>query len=111
MDLTISRLIDVYGSLLTEHKREVAKLYYHFDLSLQEIAEEKGCSRQSISDTLSSVREKLLYFESSLHLLELLNERAREREALLEFSKALPGEQRAALLHILGEPSEAQAGQ
>ena len=101
MDLTILRLIDVYGALLTENKREVATLYYNYDLSLQEIAEEKGCSRQSISDTLASVRTKLLQYEAALHLSALLSERAREHEALAEFAKTLPEDKRTALLSIL----------
>ena len=101
MDLTILRLIDVYGALLTENKREVATLYYNYDLSLQEIAEEKGCSRQSISDTLSSVRTKLLQYEAALHLSALLSERAKEHEALRAFAKTLPEDKRTALLNIL----------
>ena len=101
MDLTISRLLDVYGPLLTENKREVAALYFNFDLSLAEIAEEKGCSRQSISDTLAKVRRQLEEYEEKLHLLSLLSERAKEHEALEAFAKTLPSEQAAALLSIL----------
>lgn len=101
MDLTISRLLDVYGPLLTENKREVAALYFNFDLSLAEIAEEKGCSRQSISDTLAKVRRQLEEYEEKLHLLSLLSERAKEHEALEAFAKTLPSEYAAALLSIL----------
>lgn len=101
MDLTISRLLDVYGPLLTENKREVAALYFNFDLSLAEIAEEKGCSRQSISDTLAKVRRQLEEYEEKLHLYSLLSERAKEHEALEAFAKTLPSEHAAALLSIL----------
>ena len=101
MDLNISRLIDVYGSLLTGHQREVASLYYNFDLSLAEIAEEKGCSRQSISDTLAKVRRQLEEYEEKLHLYSLLSGRAKEHEALEAFAKTLPSEQAAAILSIL----------
>ena len=101
MDLTISRLLDVYGPLLTENKREVAELYFNFDLSLAEIAEEKGCSRQSISDTLAKVRRQLEEYEEKLHLLSLLSSRAKEHEALEAFAQTLPSEQAAALLSIL----------
>ena len=101
MDLTISRLLDVYGSLLTENKREVAELYFNFDLSLAEIAEEKGCSRQSISDTLAKARRQLEEFEEKLHLLALLSSRAKEHEALEAFAQTLPSEHAAALLSIL----------
>ena len=107
MDLTISRLLDVYGPLLTENKREVAALYYNFDLSLAEIAEEKGCSRQSVSDTLAKVRRKLEEYEEKLHLFSILSGRATEHEALRAFAQTLPSEQAAALLSILsGETPE-----
>ncbi len=101
MDLTISRLLDVYGPLLTENKREVAALYFNFDLSLAEIAEEKGCSRQSISDTLAKVRRQLEEYEEKLHLYSLLSERAKEHEVLEAFAQTLPSEHAAALLSIL----------
>lgn len=101
MDLTISRLLDIYGPLLTENKREVAALYFNFDLSLAEIAEEKGCSRQSISDTLAKVRRQLEEYEEKLHLYSLLSERAKEHEALEAFAQTLPSEHAAALLSIL----------
>ena len=101
MDLTISRLLDVYGPLLTENKREVAALYFNFDLPLAEIAEEKGCSRQSISDTLAKVRRQLEEYEEKLHLYSLLSERAKEHEALEAFAQTLPSEHAAALLSIL----------
>ena len=101
MDLTISRLLDVYGPLLTENKREVAELYFNFDLSLAEIAEEKGCSRQSISDTLAKARRQLEEYEEKLHLFSLLSSRAKEHEALEAFAQTLPSEHAAALLSIL----------
>ena len=94
MDLTIS-------PLLTENKREVAALYFNFDLSLAEIAEEKGCSRQSISDTLAKVRRQLEEYEEKLHLYSLLSERAKEHEVLEAFAQTLPSEHAAALLSIL----------
>ena len=42
MDLKFLRLWDIYNPLLTEHQREVTDLYFNCDLSLAEIAEEKG---------------------------------------------------------------------
>ena len=43
-------LFDEYRMLLTENKREIFDMYYQLDLSLGEIAEIKGVSRQSVSD-------------------------------------------------------------
>ncbi|MBQ7847547.1 MAG: DNA-binding protein, partial [Clostridia bacterium] len=41
-------LLDFYGELLTERQRELADLYYNDDLSLSEVAEECGITRQGV---------------------------------------------------------------
>ena len=73
-DLHFMRLWDIYNPLLTRHRREVADLYFNCDLSLAEIAEQKGCSRQSVSDTLQKVRRQLEEYEEKLHILHMLAE-------------------------------------
>ena len=59
MDLHFLRLWDIYNPILTEHQREITDLYFNCDLSLAEIAEQKGCSRQSVSDTLNKARRQM----------------------------------------------------
>ena len=89
-DLKYLQLFDAYGQLLTEHRRDVCELYYQFDLSLGEIAEQKGVSRQSVSDTLAKSRALLDEYEAKLHHGALLGEaeaklcalRAHVRQAL-----------------------------
>lgn len=66
-ELRYLQLWDCYGALLTEHQREIFELYYTYDLSLTEIAEQNGCSKQSISDTLSKARALLEEYEEKLH--------------------------------------------
>jgi len=44
----VSLLNDYYGNLLTEHQRDMIRLYYDCDVSLNEIAEEYGISRQAV---------------------------------------------------------------
>ena len=61
------RLFDLYGALLTESQRDVCANYYLCDLSLSEIAEEKGVTKQSVSDTLKKSRELLDHYEEKLH--------------------------------------------
>lgn len=82
-DLTYLQLFDAYGALLTEHQREVCELYYMYDLSLAEIAEQKGTSRQSVSDTLAKSRAALDDYEAKLHHVAVM------READLEISEML----------------------
>ncbi len=66
-DLRYLRLFDVYGQLLTGHRREVCELYYLYDLSLTEIAEQQGTTKQSVSDTLAKSRALLDGYEQKLH--------------------------------------------
>lgn len=65
-----SRLYDKYGSLLTQTQQEVFSDYYLYDLSLSEIAENRGISRAAISDSLHKSYEKLSEFESKLKLIQ-----------------------------------------
>ena len=86
-DLRIGRLLDRYSSLLTEIQREITDLYYNYDLSLAEIAEQKNCSRQSVSDCLAQCRKKIEWYEEKLHAEESI---AGAAEALEEFRKKYP---------------------
>ncbi len=54
--------------MLTEKHKSVAEAYYSFDLSLAEIAEENGVSRQSVSDALAATRKKLDFYEKNLKI-------------------------------------------
>lgn len=79
--LEISALFDTYGRLLTGKQAEVIKAYYFDDLSLNEIAENEGKSKQAISDLIKRSLEKLFEFEDELSLLE---RRSHLREDLLK---------------------------
>ena len=68
------RLLDAYGPLLTPHRREVCELYYMCDLSLTEIAEQQGTSKQSVSDTLAKSRALLDGYEQKLHHVAIARE-------------------------------------
>ena len=67
-NLNIGYLLDFYGELLTDRKREVLDYYYNDDLSLSEITEEIGISRQGVRDIIKKAEEELLFFEEKLHL-------------------------------------------
>ncbi len=65
-DLHFLRLWDLYSPLLTPTQREITDLYFNYDLSLGEIAEQKGVSRQSVSDCLHKCRKQLESYEKKL---------------------------------------------
>ena len=67
-DLTISFLLDFYGEVLTERKKEVLDMYYNEDLSLAEIADQIGISRQGVRDLIKKAEEELLFLEEKLGL-------------------------------------------
>ena len=67
----ISRQLDFYGNLLNEKRRNTLVCYYEEDLSLSEIAENEGISRQGVSDSIRRGEQQLRGFEEKLHLLEM----------------------------------------
>lgn len=64
--LQMTLLFDYYGELLTEKQNTFFDLYYNQDLSLAEIAEEAGISRQGVHDALAKAEAMLLHFEEKL---------------------------------------------
>lgn len=69
-DLLLCDLLDIYGQLLTEKQRRLLELYYYDDLSLSEIAENEGGSRQGALDMIKRAGNELLNMEKALSILE-----------------------------------------
>ena len=67
-NLKIGRLLDFYGEILSDRKRLVLEYYYNDDLSLSEIADEIGISRQGVRDSIKKGEDELLFFEEKLGL-------------------------------------------
>ncbi len=63
-------LYDFYGEMLNEHQRRIYEDFVFNDLSLGEIAEEEGISRQGIADMVKRCEKKLSDYEEKLHLVE-----------------------------------------
>lgn len=82
-DMQFMRLWDLYSPLLTATQREITDLYFNYDLSLAEIAEEKGVSRQSVSDCLQKCRKQLEKYEEKLAFAKALDELSREYSAYI----------------------------
>ena len=92
-DLHFLRLWDTYSPLLTATQREITDLYFNYDLSLGEIAEQKGVSRQSVSDCLQKCRKQLEKYEEKLCFLKALDGLSREYSAYMtEVERFIEGE-------------------
>ena len=66
---TMALLYDYYGELLTEKQREYFDLHYNEDLSLAEIAQSEGVSRQSVWDIIRRAEETMRRFEEKTGLV------------------------------------------
>ena len=67
--LEMSLLFDFYGETLTEKQRELFDLYYNEDLSLSEIAEHAGITRQGVRDSIKRAEHALHEMEDKLGLV------------------------------------------
>lgn len=65
-----SLLYDFYGDLLTEHQKDIYEGYVLENLSLAELAESSGISRQGVHDLIKRVENALQDYEKKLHLVE-----------------------------------------
>ena len=84
---TMSMLLDYYGALLTQKQKTYFDLYYNQDLSLAEIAEQEGISRQGVHDALKRSEETLRHYDNALGLAAAQQQ---QKDQLLEFkSQAL----------------------
>ncbi len=69
-DLYYVELFELYQGLLTERQRDLFSSHYCYDLSLSEIAEPEGNTRQSVYSAVKKVKEKLTEYEKLLRLRE-----------------------------------------
>ena len=66
----LSLLFDFYGEMLGDHKKQIFEDYVLNDLSLAEIADEEGISRQGVHDIVKRCTKQLKEYEAALHLVE-----------------------------------------
>ena len=70
-NMKIAYLLDFYSEVLDEHTREIMRAYYNDDLSLAEIAEDEGISRQGIRHIVKKGEEQIDFLESHLHIAQM----------------------------------------
>lgn len=80
-------LYDFYGELLTDRQKEIYEQFVLEDLSLGEIAQEAGISRQGVHDLVKRCNKLLEGYEEKLHLVEKflsIRQKVEEIDKLLE---------------------------
>ena len=69
-NLEMSYLLDFYGNVLTEKQRDMMQQYYNMDLSLSEIADNFGITRQGVRDSIKRGESVLLELEEQVGFAE-----------------------------------------
>ena len=69
-NLDVINLFDIYGEMLTQKQQDFICYYYNDDLSLAEIAENEGITRQGVRDAIKRAEAQLFSFEEHLGLYE-----------------------------------------
>ena len=86
----MTMLLDFYGDVLTERQKEFFDLYYNEDLSLSEIAENYGISRQGVRDVIVRAEAVMTELEDKTGLMKRfmqIREKANAITAAAERSK------------------------
>lgn len=82
----VAELLDAYRPLLTDKQADIMSLYYEEDLSLSEIKEHYGITRQAVLDNIKRAEKQLERFEAGLGLVKLI---AKHQRAAAEIRKLL----------------------
>ena len=72
-DLRYTLYLDMYSPLLTDKQRETLELYYNEDLSLGEISEVTGITRQGVMNCIKTSETRLSELEEEMGLVERFN--------------------------------------
>lgn len=97
-NIKISMLLEIYGKLLTERQADTVDLYYNQNLSLSEIADEIGVTRQAVRKSLVEAEKNLEEFEKKLQVLE---KQITRREKIDKILKKIKDESIAKLIEEL----------
>ncbi len=91
-NLRITFLLDFYGEMLTDKQKDVIELYYNEDLSLAEIAETSGITRQGVRDSIKRGEQVLLDLEDKLGLAGKFEKYIQSLEQIEVLAKSIQDE-------------------
>lgn len=98
-------LYDFYGELLTEHQRSVYEDVVFNDLSLSEIADEQGISRQGVHDLIKRCDRLLRGYEEKLGLVEKFQKTKQKVEEIHRLTEEFDRTQDKELIAGIGQLS------
>jgi hypothetical protein len=84
-------LFDFYGDILTEKQHQLFDLYYNDDLSLAEISEHVGITRQGVRDGILRAEHTLRATEEKLGLVARYGRNQSDIESLADIAKEIRG--------------------
>ena len=101
-NMSIGFLLDFYGEILNERKKNILDMYYNEDLSLAEISDVVGISRQGVRDAIKKAENELLFYEEKLGLAQRFNELRQSADKISEMSKkaTLPEDLKKEIQHL-----------
>lgn len=85
----LSILFDFYGELLKDHNKQIFEDYILNDLSLSEIADQKGISRQGVHDIVKRCSKQLKNCEEKLNLIQKFNETKAKANRIKDIARQL----------------------
>ena len=98
-------LYDFYGELLTEHQKHVYEDVVLNDMSLSEIAEELGISRQGVHDLVKRCDKILAGYEEKLHLIAKFQSAKQKVAQIDALAKEFHSSHNEAIMEEIGQIS------
>ncbi len=90
----INQLLDIYENMLTDKQKEIMSMYYVYDLSLSEIAQETNVSRTAVFDLIKRTTNLLEKYECNIKMLAF-------KEKLQEAISSFPKKEKEIILQLL----------
>lgn len=98
--LKVSRLLQIYGGLLTDKQRDILDMYYNCDMSLAEVGEVLSITRQGVRDAITRAVDTLVDAESKIgalstltsiknSLVDLANSEVVDSDKVMEIAKGI----------------------
>ena len=105
-DMTLAVLFDLYGELLSPRQREVFDGYYGEDLSLSELSEAYGITRQGVLQNIQTAEHKLREWEEKLGFFQTLLTTRGLAEEIAKVAMELPQSEQSQTILALARQIE-----